>query len=244
MGKRVHADGLRFDLDFNDSDFWPAMREKISRDRDMGHEYINFHIRLPPHYMHTGGEYREDKAYVELVAGRLAKLQALCFELGVNCYFETHMNMVSEDPMGFCRIMDACPVYFEVNADISHYLFREIKHGKSLDRILARVGHHHARMCRILGDLSADVPDPVKDWEQRGLTWQAFHAIKPALRGGLSSRAIVGESGPLHLVANSGSAHGSALHLDAQLVPFYRMMARVADEEAGLAPRSQPNPFQ
>merc|ERR1712139_453782 len=108
------------------------------------------------------------------------------------------MNMVSEDPAGFCRIMDACSDYFEVNADISHYQFRQITHGKYLGQILARVGHHHARMCRTLGDLSADVADPKTDWHDRGLTWQAFQAIRPALSGGLSSRAIVGESGPMH----------------------------------------------
>ena len=118
--------------------------------------------------------------------------------------------------------MDACPTYFEVNADISHYVYRGIKKGNALAKILARVGarqnfssqarelpedrpwcdagHTHQRMAREHGDLSADVEDPEKDWTDKGVTYQAFEAMKPAFAGGLSSRCIVGESGPMHLV--------------------------------------------
>jgi hypothetical protein len=55
-------------------------------------------------------------------------------------------------------------------------------------------------MAREHGDLSADVEDPEKDWTEKGVTYQAFEAMKPAFAGGLSSRCIVGESGPMHLV--------------------------------------------
>ena len=81
---------------------------------------------------------------------------------------------MQEDPAGFVAIMEACPVYFEVNLDVSHYNFRQIKHSQSkhLRTICARVGHTHQRMCRELGDLSADVPDPGEDWAKKGLTWQ------------------------------------------------------------------------
>ena len=49
-------------------------------------------------------------------AERLRRIQQICFELGVNCYFETHMNMISEDPAGFVAIMEATlPTYFEVH---------------------------------------------------------------------------------------------------------------------------------
>ena len=43
---------------------------------------------------------------------------------------------------------------------MSHYNYRQIKHGasKHLRTICARAGHTHQRMCRELGDLSADVP--------------------------------------------------------------------------------------
>jgi hypothetical protein len=61
-------------------------------------------------------------------------------------------------------------------------------------------GHTHQRMAREHGDLSADVEDPEKDWAEKGLTYQAFEAMKPAFVGGLSSRCVVGESGPMHLV--------------------------------------------
>ena len=29
------------------------------------------------------------------MAGRIERIQEICFELGLNCYFETHMNMIS-----------------------------------------------------------------------------------------------------------------------------------------------------
>lgn len=50
------------------------------------------------------------------------------------------IDRVSEDVVGFTRIMDACSTYFEVNADISHYVYRGIKKGSALGKILARVG--------------------------------------------------------------------------------------------------------
>ena len=50
------------------------------------------------------------------------------------------IDRVSEDVVGFAKIMDACPTYFEVNADISHYVYRGIKKGNALAKILARVG--------------------------------------------------------------------------------------------------------
>ena len=84
----------------------------------------------------------------------------------------------------------------------------------------------HARMARQHGDLSADVPDPVADWEAKGVTYQSFEYYKPALEGGLSSRVIVGESGPMHLVTDS-------LTLDAKLVPLWRAMAEYADAHSG-----------
>ena len=83
-------------------------------------------------------------------------------------------------------------------------------------------------MARQLGDLSAEVDDPASDWEKKGLTWQAFQSMERAFRGGLSSRTIVGESGPIHLVR-------SALETDASLVPLYRFMCAHADREAGVA---------
>lgn len=96
MGKRVHEDGSRFDLCLSDdADFFPALREKLLLEKQIGLEYIDFHLRLPPRYLNSGGEYRDDAAYHRLIAGRIERIQSLCFELGLNCYFETHMNMIS-----------------------------------------------------------------------------------------------------------------------------------------------------
>lgn len=216
------------DMDLNDPGFWQTLRERIVLDKQVGAEYVTFQINLPPQYLNTGGMYRDDHEYLRRVANDIVRLQGTCFSLGINFYVETHMDRISEDLGAFCAIMDYCPVYFEVNADISHYNFRQINKGEWLSRILARVGHTHQRMARQLGDLSAEVPDPAEDWERKGLTYQAFESMRPAFKGGLSSRTIVGESGPIHLVK-------SALETDARLVPLYRYMCQHCDGEAGLA---------
>jgi hypothetical protein len=65
---------------------------------------------------------------------------------------------VSEDIEAFCRIIELCPADFELNGDLSHYLYRGIKQGAGLPRLMAKMGHMHQRMAREHGDLSADVP--------------------------------------------------------------------------------------
>lgn len=235
VGRRMHEDGTRYDLDFQDPDFWQEMGRRMDNDKAIGSEYITFQISLPAQYLNTGGEYREDEAYIKRVAYDIAWLQRMCFDRGMNFYVETHMDRLSEDPCGFVRIMEACPAYFEVNADISHYNFRALTRGRYLNTILQRVGHTHQRMARQLGDLSSDVEDPKKDWETQGLTWQAMQSMLPALKGGLSSRCIVGESGPLHLVKDP-------MELDAKLVPLYKAMAKIADEDT--ADMALENPFK
>ena len=87
MGMRTHEDGTRFDLDLNDNDFFGALREKLQHEVEIGLEYIDFHIRLPPRYLNSGGEYREDYAYHRVTAERIKRIQEICFELGLNCYF-------------------------------------------------------------------------------------------------------------------------------------------------------------
>ena len=184
------------------------------------------------------GAYRNDDAYLQEAADRIARLQRIAFDLGLNFYVETHIDRVSEDPEAMCKIMDRCPAYFELNADISHYNYRGIKRGEHLRQILARVGHTHQRMAREHGDLSSGVldDDVARDWREKGVTYQAMRSMEPALQGGLSSRAIVGESGPAFLVRD-------ALELDARLVPLYRHMARFADERADSPTAQQRNPF-
>eukprot|EP00937_MAST-01D_sp_MAST-1D-sp2_P005466 g5466.t1 len=257
MRKRVHADGSAFDLDVSSEGegegesggFYGALRQKLLREREIGLEYVDVHLRLPRRYVGTGGEYRGDGAYIARTARRVARIQRVCHELGLNVYFETHVNMVSEDPEAFCSIMDACPLRFEVNLDVSHLSFRGIVNPDCthLRRIEERVGHTHQRMSRAFGDLSVDVADPEADWARRGFTYQAFANSRRALRGGLSSRCVGGESGPIQAGGLAVGTVQNALELDAKLVPLYRAMARYADamvdaEDEALAPAA--NPFR
>eukprot|EP01051_Picozoa_sp_SAG22_P021612 SAG22_NODE_4841_length_1153_cov_0.853890_1_plen_61_part_00 len=50
---------------------------------------------------------------------------------------------------GFCKIMDKCRVPFEVNGDLSHYIYRGLrssgKGSEDVARILGRMGHTHQR---------------------------------------------------------------------------------------------------
>lgn len=234
--RRMHSDGLPYDLDFADPNFWDEMQRRLRMQRQLGAEYVTYQISLPGHHQNTGGEYRHDDQYLRRVARDISRLQGLAFELGLNFYVETHVARVSEDPEAFVKIMDYAPTYFEVNVDISHYVYRNIVRGTFYDRIMQRAGHTHQRMARAFGDLSSDVLqhvrahanetsdiDPKEDWEQGGLTYQAWVQMQAALRNGLSSRCIVGESGPWQLVYD-------AMATDAKLVPLYRLMATRADE--------------
>lgn len=160
---------------------------------------------------------------------RIADMQRVCFEEGVNFYVETHIFQISEDVGAFVDIMERAP-FFETTADLSHYIFRGIQKGKNLETILSRVGHMHQRMARAFGDLSADVPDPAKDWEDAdGPTRLAWDMAVRALQGGLSSRAIMGETGAMNLVGGLRT-----LDLDASLLPLYRAMADYADDASKL----------
>ena len=69
----------------------------------------------------------------------------------MNFYVETHIDRVSEDIEAFCQILDQCPPNLELNGDLSHYLYRGIKQGKGLSRVLSMVGHMHQRMAREFG---------------------------------------------------------------------------------------------
>ena len=89
-------------------------------DVELGCRYATFQIFLPPRHMNTGthssaataaaaaaaasisvrldptgGEYRNDEQYLTLCAQRIEKLQNLCWEVGLNCYVETHIDRLS-----------------------------------------------------------------------------------------------------------------------------------------------------
>jgi hypothetical protein len=119
-----------------------------------------------------------------------------------------------------------------VNGDLSHYIYRGITKGAGLDAVLSRVGHMHQRMARAHGDLSADVVDPAAEWaDLEGPLRLAWDMARRALKGGLSSRAVMGETGPMNLVGGDRT-----LDLDASLLPLYRLMADYADQQVGQAP--------
>uniref|UniRef100_A0A7S2TK11 Xylose isomerase-like TIM barrel domain-containing protein n=2 Tax=Lotharella oceanica TaxID=641309 RepID=A0A7S2TK11_9EUKA len=153
-------------------------------------------------------------------------VRSLCKEAGMNCYFETHIDRLSEDPIAFDGILKVCDEIgpkVEVNADLSHYLYRGLdRRTPEMRHILSRVGHMHQRMARVHGDLSVQVEDPEKDWAEKGVTWNAFEYSVEALKGGLSSRAVCGESGPIHACTDP-------LTNDAKMVPLLKKMAQVAD---------------
>lgn len=200
-----------------------AARDRLKPIIDMGGEFASYQLFLHPDYLNTGGAYRGDEAYLQWCADRVAKLREIVWDHGLNFYLEVHVDRMTEDPGACCRILDMATC--ELNGDMSHFLARGFTRGVLVDRVLKHVGHTHVRMARKLGDLSASVPDPRADWDAEGVTWQMFQFMMPALDGGLSSRTIAGESGPMHLVTDT-------LTQDAVLVPLYRAMARYADATA------------
>jgi hypothetical protein len=77
-------------------------------------------------------------------------------------------------------------------------------------------------MARIYGDLSADTPDPVADWNSGGMSkmWWDFIMRLPQT----SSRCIAGEAGQFALCKD-------AITQDARMVPLMRAMAQVKDDD-------------
>ena len=117
-------------LDFADEGFAAKLRAKLRRDARLGAEYVTFQISLPPRYLDTGGAYRSDEGYLALCARRIEMLREAVNGEGLNFYVETHIERVSEDPQAFVDIMlrEARP--FEVNGDLSHYIYRGITKGE------------------------------------------------------------------------------------------------------------------
>ena len=69
-----------------------------------------------------------------------------------------------------------------------------------MDNIFERV-NHASRMARMHGDTDVFVDDPIRDWNERGVTYIAFDMSARVLKNsnGLSSRTISGSSGPIPL---------------------------------------------
>lgn len=230
FGLKIFGTNVWWVYDFGEKEDWEKRLEEMKAEarytKLMGGEYVTFQLWLPQRHMDSGGAYRRDDAYLTRAAKRCADLQRMCHDLDMNCYIETHVRRISEDPEAFVDILKRADCELEVNGDLSHYVYRNINEStEDVAYILRHMGHTHQRMCRPFGDLSVNVPDPAKDWSRAGVTWRAFTFSKPGLAGGLSSRVICGESGPMHLVQDP-------LTTDASLVPLYRFMARYADASA------------
>jgi len=217
-----------FDLCLRDAHFKEKMRKQIRADKNAGCEYITYQIFLPDNYLNTGGAYRDDDKFIALSAKRCNLLQELCFEEGLNCYVETHVDRITEDMAAFIKILDHpdCPDTLELNGDLSHYIYRGWTKGPYIEKLLSRLGHTHQRMARVHGDLSSEVENLKKDWEldEGSVTQESFNLVKKALSNGLTSRAVVGEAGPIHLVKNS-------LATNDRLVPLFKFMACWADQK-------------
>jgi sugar phosphate isomerase/epimerase len=197
--------------------------EQMQAIREMGGQFVGYQIFLHPDYFNTGGDYRQDERYLQWCAQRVTEARDATWELGLNFYLEVHVDRITEDPQACCRILEMATC--ELNGDLSHLLARGITKGKSVEKMLKLMGHTHVRMARQYGDLSAVVENPRADWDAKGATWQLFQLMRGGLAGGLSSRTIAGETGPMHLVKDT-------LTQDASLVPLYRAMARYADASA------------
>ena len=146
------------------------------------------------------GSYRNDTDLLKEYVSRIEILQQICFEEGFNFYVETHVGRISEDPEAFVKVMDMSKTPFELNGDLSHYICRGMMKGPFVDRIISGMEHTHVRMARVYGDLSINVEDPAADWtDPEGVTKMYWEFTKKGFQNGLSSRTIVGESGPFHL---------------------------------------------
>jgi len=115
-------DGMRqrpmFDVD--QSGWRDELRANFAHDKAMGCGYATFQVFLPERHLNTGGAYRRDKAYLQQCADRIGVIQRLCWEEGLNCYIETHIERITEDLEAFNEIMDLAPEGLELNADLSH----------------------------------------------------------------------------------------------------------------------------
>jgi hypothetical protein len=120
IGGRSEDESRGFhNLELGEQDFLDILRRRIRQDKDYGCEYGTFQLHLPPEHLGTGGLYRGDEEFLELTAQRIADIQAVCFAEGLNCYFETHIDKVSEDLQAFAGIIHRAP-HFEVTGDLSH----------------------------------------------------------------------------------------------------------------------------
>eukprot|EP01059_Diplonema_ambulator_P026481 TRINITY_DN4376_c1_g1_i1.p2 TRINITY_DN4376_c1_g1~~TRINITY_DN4376_c1_g1_i1.p2 ORF type:complete len:390 (+),score=133.15 TRINITY_DN4376_c1_g1_i1:2070-3239(+) len=205
------------------------IREQMAADKILGSEYATYQVFLSDEYMGCGSDYTDDTAYMTECVRRINVLKKETLAAGLNFYLETHVDRITQDPRAVCRFLDKTS--FEMNGDLAHYITLGLRSGASLERTLATINHMHVRMARMYGDISVGPENPERDWDDRGVTWTHFNYAIPAMKGGLSSRVLVEETGPIHEVSDPLTA-------GAKLLPLLRAMAKWCDNEA----RGHPNP--
>ena len=99
-GPSPYGNSARPVLDFNNPGFEDSVRRTLEEDMMLDCEYANFQIHLSARFLNAGGAHRTDEAYLSLCATRIVSLQSICHSLGMNCYIETHIERISEDPVG------------------------------------------------------------------------------------------------------------------------------------------------
>jgi len=208
--------------DFADADFLDKLSRRMVLDRKMGAGYVNFQVYLPPRYMQTPLAWRDDEHYLYATVERSLQLQGLCWQHGLNAYFETHIDRWGEDPVFMAEVLAKAEARggLEANGDLSHYLHRGWTKGSAVESILRAVNHLHVRMCRVHGDLSAETAAPFEDFAKGGPTREQWDMILRV--GPLTSRTVCGEAGPMHLVKDT-------LGEDAKMVPLLRAIAAEKD---------------
>eukprot|EP01084_Bolivina_argentea_P051139 94058_1 len=239
FGVLLHSKSEHWDKQ-NVDKYLSDLRESLQYNKAMGAEYVTFQIWLPEKYLYGDGSYRNNNKLLEEYINRIGILQSICYENELNFYVETHVGRLSEDPEAFVKIMNGYNGSFEINGDLSHYICRGMLSGPFVDEILSKMEHTHVRMARVYGDLSVDVIDPIKDWnDENGVTQTYWKFTKKGFKNGLSSRVIVGEAGPMHLVDD-------ALKQDKKMVPLLKSMAKYCDLQAQTNnfDKQNFNPFQ
>lgn len=143
-GLQIFGANIWWVYDYPSQD-WEAelqnMRKECQYVKMMGGRYVTFQMWITPEYQGTGGAYRNDEDYLDRCAQRIEDLHRVCWDEGLNCYIETHVQRISEDPEAFVKIMDKSKVKFETNGDLSHYIYRNFRNDSPwMKRILERMG--------------------------------------------------------------------------------------------------------
>ena len=69
------------------------MRKQAQYVKAMGGQYVTFQMWITPEYQGTAGAYRNDEDWPR---ESNEDLHDVCWDLGLNCYIETHVQRISK----------------------------------------------------------------------------------------------------------------------------------------------------